>query len=266
MTKNIPIFIINLKKDIDKKKHMEVLCKQYNLQCHFTEAVLGKELSEEALSKIYNKGKRLGRELIKGEIGCALSHINIYKHMVEQNIEKAVVFEDDIRIEGDLHSIITAIDKLPDDWELLLLGYHSGPERDRSIKASLRPRRKITDDYTVVRLIETAKGAHGYLINLRGAKRLMKQLSLIQKPIDHYTGSDKYVNLYAIFPRLIRVDNTFSQQSNLDFERQQITNKHQSNRYNNHKFNREILRPFKQLWKQITTFQKQLKKPKKYNS
>ena len=94
MSQQIPIFIINLKKDIDKQQHMEILCKRYNLQCHFIEAVYGKDLDKETLSMVYNKEKSIsefGRELTKGEIGCALSHMNIYKHMIEQNIEKAKI-------------------------------------------------------------------------------------------------------------------------------------------------------------------------------
>ena len=66
MKSNIPIFIINLKKDTEKKQHMERLCKQHGLSYKFTEAIYGKELSKETLAKIYNKEEavnKFGREL-----------------------------------------------------------------------------------------------------------------------------------------------------------------------------------------------------------
>jgi len=247
---------------------MEALCKQKNLQCHFREAVYGKDLDKETLSMVYNKKKSIsefGRELTKGEIGCALSHMNIYKHMIEQNIEKAIVFEDDIYIAQDFSSLLDTIDNYPNNWELILFGYHKGPEEDKSVKTSLRSRQKITAKHTLVRLVETSKGAHGYLISLRGAKKLMKQLSIIKAPIDLYTNNDKYINLYAITPRFIRVHDIFGKQSNLESERRQKNNASyldESKPY--HKLKKEILRPFKQFWNRIKILQKQLKQPKKY--
>ena len=37
----IHIFIINLKKDIEKKRYMQELCKRYSLKCKFIDAVYG---------------------------------------------------------------------------------------------------------------------------------------------------------------------------------------------------------------------------------
>ena len=55
MKVDIPIFVINLERDIGKKLHMEQLCQKYELSIEFIEAVNGKELSKEKLKQIYNK-------------------------------------------------------------------------------------------------------------------------------------------------------------------------------------------------------------------
>jgi len=55
MSENIPIFIINLKRDTERRKHMEQFCKQYDLQCKFRDAVYGNDLTEDIISKIYDK-------------------------------------------------------------------------------------------------------------------------------------------------------------------------------------------------------------------
>lgn len=255
MSEEIPIFIINLKQDSHKRKHMEKLCKQHNLNYQFIDAVYGKDLDEETLAKVYNKKESIdliGRELSKGELGCALSHISIYRHMVDKNIKQAIIFEDDIHIEDDFSSIIQNINTLPDNWELVLLGYFKGSvEKEKLVKSYLRYRKKITDKLELVRLRQKASGSHGYLINLKGSKKLIEALKTIHLPIDHYTGDDKYTNLYAVFPRIIRVDDFFAKkQSSLDLERNQIIAKfNPSPQRLIYKLNKEILRPLQQLRK-----------------
>lgn len=255
MSKKIPIFIINLKQDIHKKKHMEKLCAQHKLNCQFIEAVYGKDLDEETLAKVYNKKESIdliGRELTKGELGCALSHISIYKHMIDKNINQAIIFEDDINIKEDLSSIIQNINTLPDNWELVLLGYFKGSvEKEKLVKSYLRFRKKITDKHKLVRLTQTASGAHGYLINLNGAKKLIKALRTIGLPIDHYTGDDQYTNLYAVFPRIIRVDDFFAKkQSSLELERNKIVSKFNPDPQRfTYKLKKEIRRPLQKLRK-----------------
>lgn len=39
------------------------------------------------------------RPMTMGEVGCFLSHYNIWKKMIEQNITDALILEDDIRFE-----------------------------------------------------------------------------------------------------------------------------------------------------------------------
>ena len=70
---NIQTFIVNLKKDTQKKEHMLTLCKQYDLQIELIEAVYGKELSKNNVAQLYFKQSSLnniGRSLARGEIGC----------------------------------------------------------------------------------------------------------------------------------------------------------------------------------------------------
>jgi len=173
--------------------------------------------------------------------------------MIQEGIQKAIIFEDDIHIEDDFSSLIQAIDYFPDDWELVLLGYHRGSaRRDKKAKSYLRFQKKITDKHKLVRLAEVGTGSHGYLINLKGAKKLVEELSPIRIPMDYYTGDDQYINLYAISPRVIRVNNILDAQSNLTLERDKLAKEYNHIFYKRkettlNKIIREFLRPFKQL-------------------
>lgn len=267
MNSDIPIFIINLKKDTAKKQHMEALCQQHGLSYQFTEAVYGEELKKEKLSEVYDKEESIriiGRELTKGEIGCALSHINIYKHIVKKNIPQAIIFEDDIHIEDDFHSIIAAIDKFPTDWELILFGYYQKEKKDDLVTFSLRGRKKISSSHNLVRLLKPREGAHGYMINIHGAKKLLPQLTNLHKPLDLYTGNDKHINVYAIYPCIIQLHHIFSKQSNLETARIAIKKDYptfyNTNKTISYKIKQELLRPLKQF----LNYTKRFKKPKKY--
>lgn len=256
MPENIPIFIINLKKDIERREHMEELCNQYNLQYQFTDAIYGKNLDKDTISKIYNKEesiRKFGRELTKGELACVLSHINIYKHIVENDISKAFIFEDDIQIEKDFPTLMQSINKFPNDWELVLFGYHRGSSRkDKEAKSYTRCKKNITTKHKLVRFAEIATGAHGYLINLRGAKKLIDELSTIKMPMDYYTGDDQYINLYGVSPRVIRVNKILDNGSNLTTERDQAAKEYNHEFYRKkesiyNKFKKELSRPFRQM-------------------
>ncbi|MFT7880590.1 MAG: glycosyltransferase family 25 protein [Sulfurimonas sp.] len=263
--KDIPIFIINLKKDKTKKQHMEHLCKRHHLQCTFTEAVYGKELDEDTISTVYDKKapERFDqRQLTTSEIGCALSHISIYRKMIEENIAQAVVFEDDIDIKEGFVSVLDHVDMFPRDWEMVLLGYYKGNSDKNNIRSYLRPRVKITRKHQLVRLIRRGIGAHGYLLNLSGAKKLIEHTSKLTEPIDHYTGDEKYLNVYAISPRVVRLDPVLCQQSNIEEDRKEIKISSKKHNVKPHKIKKEILRVYKQLLDVLKT----LKIPKKYKS
>jgi len=107
-----PIFIINLDKDINKRKYMLSLCKKLSLDCHIFNAINGYLLKEEEIKKKYSENKAIsefGKPLTLGEIGCFLSHLSIYKKMIEENIEEAIVLEDDVSLTNNFKKIINYI-------------------------------------------------------------------------------------------------------------------------------------------------------------
>lgn len=58
-----------------------------------------------------------------GEIGCFLSHYNIWKDVVEKNYAEVVVFEDDLRFEPyfrtKLNYIMRVVKEKVPDWDLM---------------------------------------------------------------------------------------------------------------------------------------------------
>ena len=62
----------------------------------------------------------------KGQLGCALSNLNIQKLIIEKKIGKTLILEDDaLIIENRLKSFEDALYELPSNWELFYLGYNN---------------------------------------------------------------------------------------------------------------------------------------------
>lgn len=70
------------------------------------------------------KLQRQGKALNLGEIACSLSHRNLYAAMIENNWQKVLILEDDVLpIDENLMKLQTAMEELPENWELVYLGY-----------------------------------------------------------------------------------------------------------------------------------------------
>ncbi|MEO5783459.1 MAG: glycosyltransferase family 25 protein, partial [Ginsengibacter sp.] len=78
---------------------------------------------------IYNealaiKHHRYSKPMNPGQIGCALSHKNIYEEIINKRYTKTLILEDDVEAVTESINLFSEIIKeLPDDWELLYFDY-----------------------------------------------------------------------------------------------------------------------------------------------
>lgn len=67
---------------------------------------------------------RHGKAMTLGEIACALSYVEMYRRILEAGWRRVLVFEDDVEPVPDaLPALPLVLAQLPDDWELVYLGY-----------------------------------------------------------------------------------------------------------------------------------------------
>ncbi len=95
-------FVINLNKDTERMSFMQKQLEFLEISFDRFSAIHGKEYGfgdeyDEAKAVIKN-----GKSLSLGELGCALSHRQIYEKIINENIDYALVFEDDIEIQDIL--------------------------------------------------------------------------------------------------------------------------------------------------------------------
>ncbi|EHZ6874366.1 glycosyltransferase family 25 protein, partial [Providencia rettgeri] len=95
-------FVINLKDDLLKRDFMRNQLDNIGISYQFIEAIDGRIMSDNTIKQLaYDYPDCY---LTKGEIGCALSHMAIYKKMIEDNIEIALILEDDALLPSNIYS------------------------------------------------------------------------------------------------------------------------------------------------------------------
>merc|ERR1712227_220574 len=124
--------MINLKRRTDRFQRMKYNFDMLGIDFTVVPAVDGRQMNQDYVEE--NKIKMLpefsepyhGRPLTMGEIGCFMSHYNIWKLIVESDLEKVLIFEDDIRFEpyflSKLDHLIRELDSIRDQWDLVYIG------------------------------------------------------------------------------------------------------------------------------------------------
>ena len=68
-----------------------------------------------------------GRDVHVNELACTMSHLAIFRWMMEKGFRNVLVLEDDaVPIRRHSSWVSRCLSSLPDDWELFYLGYRDG--------------------------------------------------------------------------------------------------------------------------------------------
>ena len=186
------IFIVNLYKDKQRREHILQQCHDLNLEAEVISAVDGRALTPDQIKSLTHPLYASG--LTTGEIGCALSHHSIYKKMVTERIDYALVLEDDVGLTSSLPEVLKWYESTRSkSAEVILLS-----ETNKYIR---NPCDVINNHHKVVKVID-ATFAHAYLLNLKAAEKLAEFLFPIWLEADRWTLLREYalINLKAVIP------------------------------------------------------------------
>ncbi|RAX14150.1 glycosyltransferase family 25 protein [Photorhabdus bodei] len=192
------IFIVNLKKDIERKKSIQHQSEKLELDVEFIEAVNGRELSQDEIKLFCPDFHKSSMTL--GELGCSLSHLKIYEKMVKENIQLALIMEDDAEIGRDIREIldflITIDNKNLHKPNIFLLS-----KVNEYIDTFKKP---LIKDYHLVSVIDAAL-THGYVVNKSAAKRLLDFLRPVWLVADEWKllRENNVIKLKAVVPSVI---------------------------------------------------------------
>jgi glycosyl transferase family 25 len=112
-----------------------------------------------------------------GAVGCALSHIKLWQKLLESDSEMFHVLEDDAVIKTDISTINQFIKTVPDDWDIIYLGFLSN---------ILDKRKDIKISDNVYKINRQTFQTQSYIINRKGAEKLLAKAFPIIHHIDSY--------------------------------------------------------------------------------
>lgn len=181
------IYLINLRRRPERRERMMWSLYEMGITAKVVDAVDGgalnssdiKFLGVDLLPGYYDPFS--GRTLTKGEVGCFLSHYYIWKEMVDLQLDKAVVFEDDVRFQGNfrrrLLRLMEEVELVELDWDIIYLGRKQVQPEEEEVVENVR--NLVVAGYSYWTL--------SYVISLQGAQKLLNAEPLNKMlPVDEF--------------------------------------------------------------------------------
>jgi GR25 family glycosyltransferase involved in LPS biosynthesis len=160
-----PIRVVNLERRPDRKKNVEEQLK--GIPYEFFKAVDGStlQMTKEITTLFF--GNDFDNR--KGVMGCALSHYQLWKQLVNDSIDYYLILEDDITVPNDFQSKLASIESTIKTMDVCFLGYHMyKKDRDALTVSELSFQSLQKNKYV--------GGTFAYSINKEGAKKLIQYI------------------------------------------------------------------------------------------
>jgi glycosyl transferase family 25 len=190
--------VINLKQASQRRRMMAAQLEWPGMPAYeFLDAVDGRLLDPVVCRTIYDEAAaiRHKRPLTAPEIGCAASHLQAYRRMLEQDLPVALILEDDALLG---HQCIQVLERLlesldPARPQLVLLSHVS--------RYSAWNNRRLDKRHRLVRPYRAAC-CHAYVITRAGAQAMLEILQPIRTVADdwRYVMRSGRVDLWAVVP------------------------------------------------------------------
>lgn len=204
----IPIFIISLPEAEDRRSRIAKIFADMGLDFEFIDAVDGRQF-DVLNHPLYDAPKRLaffGKHLTGGDLGCILSHKKIYQKIIDENIQKALIFEDDVILREDFFNVLEQLQiiKVPFD----MIRFFGSPKLER---LKMRSVYKLNDKHYLTRHSGMPGGSHASLMTLNGAQKMINHMDKTFYPIDALLGRSwkTGLNWYTVRPGLAAQDLSF---------------------------------------------------------
>ena len=195
--------VINLERRPDRLNKFNDEIKKHNIECIRFDAVDGTKLKmDKECVKLFLENTFEWR---RGIIGATLSHISLWKELVESDYKYYLIFEDDVKLDENFNLYYNDLLKQINEttYSFIFLGYHTDKEFLKNPFFI-----KEDKDGTVIYPVKYKKhiwgGLFGYIIHRDFAKKVLDDINKngAKEPID--TLILRYDNLYSILPVIVK--------------------------------------------------------------
>lgn len=224
------IYLITLQRATDRHEHVykELEGLKYDFfyghdKLSFDiEGLKQRGIYDESLAR---KHHRYGKPMLPGMIGCAWSHAEVYRDVLQKGYQKVLILEDDIVIDKKAAVNFERIMKeLPANWELLYFGFAEREKEPvlaplkKAVYHLLRKFGSLKFSHTTINHLYPKKVSdhlykagyhdctHAYAIKQSAAKKLFalqQPISFIADNLLAYAVTNEIVKGYIILPKII---------------------------------------------------------------
>jgi len=199
--------VISMKKSIDRRKYIIKQCNQIGIEYEILEGVDGRTLPENICTEFIQARKNAYApkglppskwEVTPGVVGCAISHINAYKKIVESDTEAALILEDDailtdnIKLLMDNKKVIKYLRN--QKVEIIQL---AAVKSDYIYLPEIKflGRSKLAPGLTIGKAAKIIPGASCYIISKSGAQKLLDNILPLRYASDQILANCEYFGI-----------------------------------------------------------------------
>ena len=224
------IYVITLERATDRHEHIRNELAGLDYQFFYGKDKKNFSIEELKLRGIYDENlarqhHRYNKPMQDGQIGCAWSHAEVYRDIIDKGYRTVLILEDDVVIDKASIKVFPKILKeLPVDWELFYLGFGEremvpwGSLFKKIFYHFLRIFKAIKYSHTTISRLYPKKISehiyqagyhdctHAYAITLPAAKNLLElqqPVSFIADNLLAHAITNKIVKGYITYPKLI---------------------------------------------------------------
>ena len=181
MTRNIPIFFINLERRPDRLEGMIGDLDRLELKATRVPAVDARTVSDAELATRIDRGREIWK-MGRGAQACVLSHCRALEMFLATRDPVALILEDDARLAADLPMFVApSLDWWPGETSIVKLGRAGGGRR--MFEKEIAPR---AFGRQLRRIALWSAGATGYMIDRSGAAAVLAGCRGVRMAIDQF--------------------------------------------------------------------------------
>jgi glycosyl transferase family 25 len=174
-------YVVNLARSLDRRAHITRELRKTSVGYEIVTAVDGRELDLTDAARIDPSFVANGI-LPAGSAGCALSHLSVYRKVVEDGVDVALILEDDVVLPADLDELAEEVARHLSGAEVALLSVDCPDPVQLSRAGAVR----LSGGRQLALPIDVAQpmSAGAYLITREACERLIKLLLPIRVTAD----------------------------------------------------------------------------------
>jgi glycosyl transferase, family 25 len=178
-------YVINLDRDHLRREHVREVFRRSGLAFERFPAVDGKQLAADQRTLLPSRMRQ--REWTAGEIGCLLSHYELWRRVATGDDELATIFEDDVFLSPKLAALLAQLERTPPQGSVLI-------KLDTNSHLVELDRRPVSRPSGIAlhRLRSLHHGAAGYIVSRQVARMLVARIGAFDLPVDNVLFGRQY--------------------------------------------------------------------------